>query len=72
MLALKRMQSSLNMPLLQKRRKEEKDIYLSSYTIKKVESNSLVYQTKTTAVAIVILLEMVVLFHKVKERPDSS
>jgi hypothetical protein len=60
------------MPLLQERVREEKDVYSSSYTVKEVESNSLAYQTKTTAFAIVVLLEMIVLFSSKQERDQMA
>jgi hypothetical protein len=57
------------MPLLQKRVREERDVYSSSYTVKEVKSNSLAYQTKTTAFAIVVLLKIIVLF-SLKQKRD--
>jgi hypothetical protein len=60
------------MPLLQERVREERDVYSSSYTVKEVESNSLAYQTKTTAFAIVVLLEMIVLFLLKQERDQMA
>ena len=52
--------------------RKEKDVYSSFYTVKEVESNSLAYQTKTTAFAIVVLLEMIVLFSSKQERDQMA
>jgi hypothetical protein len=60
------------MPLLQKRVREEKNVYLSSYIVKEVESNSLASQTKTTAFAIVVLLKIIILFSSKQERDQMA